>query len=446
MSDKLGFSDLYKTHYTTDISAKNEGDEVILSGWVIVHRDKGKILFIKIRDSLGIAQIVLKKEQDSEKLWNTGKNLTLESVIRVKGKVIADTRSLTGAELKPSEITVLSLADTLPIDLTSKKTDTLIDTIFEYRQLSIRRPEAIAIFTIKHHVAKATREFYTKHNFFEIWTPYILGAATEGGAEMFPVAYFEEQAVLAQSCQFYKQAAIAVHEKVFGIIPSWRAEKSRTPKHITEFHQIETEIAFGSDETIMEVQENLIHYVITHLIEHCQNELKLLGRKLKVPKLPLKRLEFTEAKKLATKLVKEDSDYDEPEGDLSTPAETALSKHFKDPFFITKFPTELRGIYYDSSPENEEITLSLDLVAPEGIGELSSGGVRVTSPEKLITRIKKKGYDPESFAWYINMFRFGGAPHAGFGLGFERLVRWLTGVSHIREAVMFPRTPDLLNP
>lgn len=446
--DKLGFFPKYKTHYTIDITAENEGKTALIAGWVTVHRDKGKIIFIKIRDSKGIAQIVLKEGVVSDELMDIGKSLTPESSISVEGTIVADNRSLTGAELKPEKIVVHKLSEVLPIDLTAKKTETLIDTIFERRELSIRRPEAIAVFAIKHHIGQAVREFYTKAGFYEIWTPYILGASTEGGAEMFNVEYFDgKEAVLAQSCQFYKQTAIHSHEKVFGIIPSWRAEKSRTPKHVAEFHQIETEIAFGNDETIMQVQERLVQHVIRHVLKHCQAELETLGRTdLKVPKLPLKRIPFEEAKKRGTELVKEQLDMDEPEGDLSTPAEVALSKEYEDPFFITMFPTDLRGIYYETDPDDESVTRSLDLVAPEGIGELSSGGVRVSDPERLIARIKKAGYDPESFKWYIDMFRYGGVPHAGFGLGFERLTRWIAGVDHIREAIMFPRTPDYYVP
>ncbi|MHA2277702.1 MAG: aspartate--tRNA(Asn) ligase [Candidatus Kariarchaeaceae archaeon] len=444
---KLGFDPRYKDSRTTDITAENAGKEALLAGWVTVHRHKGKIIFVKIRDSVGIAQIVIKQGQDSEDLWSIAENLTLESVISVKGTIIADDRSLTGAELKPLEITVLASAETLPIDLTAKKTETLIDTIFEYRQLSIRRPEAIAVFKIKHQIGLAVRDFYTKAGFYEIWTPYVLGASTEGGAEMFKVDYFGTEAVLAQSCQFYKQASIFSLEKVFGIIPSWRAEKSRTPKHINEFHQIETEIAFGTDETIMQVQEQLVHHVIKSVVETCQEDLKFLGRgDLKIPSVPFKRFTFEEAKQIVTELEIHDKDRSKPDGDLSTPEETALSRHVGDPFFITHWPTDLRGMYYGSDPENDKITLSIDLVAPEGIGELSSGGVRVNNADTLVQRILKKDMDPEMFRWYIDMFKFGGAPHAGFGLGFERITRWITGVSHIREAVMFPRTPDLLTP
>ncbi|MDH5403083.1 MAG: aspartate--tRNA(Asn) ligase [Candidatus Heimdallarchaeota archaeon] len=444
--EQLGFDPRYKTHRTLDISAENEGEKAKIAGWVVVHRDKSKIIFIKIRDATGIAQIVIKKDEVDDEFWEIAKNLTIESAISVDGIIVADSRSQTGAELKPSKITILQLSDTLPIDLSGIKTETMIETIFEHRELSIRRPESIAIFKIKHHIARAVRDFYVKNGFYEIWTPYILGTSTEGGAEMFKVDYFGQEGVLAQSCQFYKQSAIAVHEKVFGIIPSWRAEKSRTPKHVVEFHQIETEIAFGTDETIMQIQENLLYSVMKHVIEHCSDDLKVLGRELKLPSLPFKRITFEDAKKLGTKLVKEQLDMDEPEGDLSTPAETALSNHFEDPFFIIRFPTEIRGMYYDSDPNDDDITLSLDLVASEGIGELSSGGVRVTSPDKLIHRIKEKGYNPDSFKWYIDMFRYGGAPHAGFGLGFERLTRFITGVKHIRETIMYPRTPDYWSP
>lgn len=197
--NRLGFSEQYKTHYTSDITAENEGQTALIAGWITAHRPKPKIMFIKIRDSKGIAQIILKPETVSEEVWEVAKSLTMESSISVRGTIIADERSQTGAELKPEEIIVHRIADTLPIDLTGKKTETLIDTIFEHRELSIRRPEAIAVFTIKSQIAKAVREFYHSHQFTEIFTPYILSSATEGGAEMFPVDYFGQKGVLGKS-------------------------------------------------------------------------------------------------------------------------------------------------------------------------------------------------------------------------------------------------------
>jgi nondiscriminating aspartyl-tRNA synthetase len=433
----------WKTHFTSQLNKDLVNETVTIAGWTHFLRDKGNIIFIHVRDSTGLCQILVKRNNCSENLFKQFKNLTLESVISVTGTVKEQAQSINGVELVPNNIEVLSLATPkLPLDVNGKVPFD-IDTEFKYREISIRTPRVQAIMKIKSEIAQVTRTFFTNHGFTEIFTPYILGTATEGGAEMFKLDYFGSTAVLAQSCQFYKQASVQVHEKVFGIIPSWRAEKSRTPKHTTEFHQIENEIAFGTDETIMEIQENLIYTIVKHVLENCETELNTLNRTLNLPALPLKRVPFYEAKHiLETKL-----DIVEPrDEDFSTPAETALSKYFKDPFFITKFPTHLRGMYYEKDPENEKITNSLDLVAPEGMGELSSGGQRVASSERIRERIEKANLDPSSFEWYIRMFKYGFPPHAGYGLGFERLVRWVCGLNSIRDAIMFPRTPDLIKP
>ena len=435
----------WKTHKCSDITPELISKTVILGGWVHFLRDKGKLIFLHLRDGSGICQVIFKKEITSEEVFSLGQGLTLESVITIRGQVIEEPRSIRGVDIIAEKIIIHSLASPkIPIDITTAKTKFDSDTEFKYRELSIRTMKVHAIMEIKAEIAYAVRNFYRNQGFIEIHTPYILMSATEGGAEKFSVDYFGQPSVLAQSCQFYKQAAIAIHEKVFGIIPSWRAEKSRTPKHLVEFHQIENEIAFGTHETIKEVQENLIHSVVKHIKENCQEQLKELGREnLRVPKLPFKRLTFEEAKDLLEKKL----NITEPrEEDFSTPAETALSKYHKDPFFITQFPVLLRGIYYEKDPNDETLTNSLDLVAPEGYGELSSGGQRVFSKDRLVERIKKKGMNPENFDWYLRMFEYGMPPHAGFGLGFERLVRWICGLAHVREAVLFPRTPDIVQP
>ncbi|MFX1253361.1 MAG: aspartate--tRNA(Asn) ligase [Promethearchaeota archaeon] len=439
-----GMNPHLKTHTTSDVRKENIGKNVTLGGWVHYLRDTGKLIFVQLRDSKGLAQVVIKKDAVSENVFTIAQSLTLESVITVRGEIIGHEEAKTGAEVKPSEIIVHSLAEPkVPIDITAKKTKLDIDTVYRFRELSIRIPQNVMIMTIKSETARAIREFFYSRGFTEIFTPAILMTATEGGADMFNVDYFGKKAVLAQSCQFYKQAATAVHEKVFGIIPSWRAEKSRTPRHLTEFFQIENEIAWATDEELMIIQEDLAKHVVEHVLENCSHELQSIGRTgLKIPSLPLKRLTFAEAKKLASKL-----GHDEPsDEDFSTPAETALSNHFEDPFFITHYPTHLRGMYYEADPKDPSITNSLDLIAPEGIGELSSGGIRVNSYERLIERIQKKGLKEENFEWYLRMFRYGMAPHAGYGLGFERLVRWITGVDSLRETLMFPRTPDLATP
>jgi nondiscriminating aspartyl-tRNA synthetase len=433
----------WKTHYCKDITPKLAKKTITVAGWVHFLRDKGKLIFVQLRDSTGIIQIIAKQENLDEELFLSIKKLNLESVVSITGIVSEEPKSMNGVEIIPQSIIIHSIAaPKLPIDVNGKvKFD--IDTDFKYREISIRTPNVRVIMKIKSEIALAVRTFFTKRNFTEIFTPYILATSTEGGAEMFKLDYFGQPAVLAQSCQFYKQAAVQVHEKVFGIIPSWRAEKSRTPKHVTEFHQIENEIAFGTDETIMEIQENLVHDVIQHVLKNCVEELKALNRTLKVPELPFKRITFYEAKDI---LEKELSITEPREDDFSTPAETALSKHFEDPFFITKMPTHVRGMYYETAPEDSKLTNSLDLIAPEGYGELSSGGQRVASKARLLERIAKANLNPDSFEWYLRMFEYGFPPHAGYGLGFERLVRFICGLDNLRYASMFPRTPDLVTP
>ncbi|UCG01681.1 MAG: aspartate--tRNA(Asn) ligase [Candidatus Heimdallarchaeota archaeon] len=432
-----------RTHSCRDVNSNNDGIKVLIGGWVQQIRDKGRLIFLTIRDTQGICQVTLHKNKTEPQVWETCKGLSLESVVSIKGTVKADPRSKLSAELIPSMIHTHSLAaPKFPIDLTKMKTQMDIDTVFKYRELSIRDPEIIAVMELKNLIAASTRVFFLRKGFIEIFTPLILTASTEGGAEMFSVDYFGHPAVLAQSCQFYKQAALACHEKIFGIIPSWRAEKSHTPKHINEFYQIENEIAFATDEEIMQVQEDLVISVLKQVTKDGATQLELLNRKITLPSKPFKRLPFAEAKSLVHELGVET----EPQEDFGAPEETALSKAFQEPFFITEFPTHLRGMYYATDPQKPGITHSLDLMAPEGFGELSSGGQRVSDYKILKNRIIKQGYDLDNFNWYLRMFKYGMPPHAGFGLGFERLIRWIANLDHIREACMFPRTPEIFQP
>ena len=438
-----GVSPFWRTHSTRDVNSDNSDKEVLIGGWVQQIRDKGRLMFLTIRDHVGICQVTLHQKNVPQRVWEICKELTLESVVSITGVVKVDPRSKLGAELTPSSVTVHAKAALkVPIDLTKKKTKMDIDTVFAYRELAIRDPEVVAIMELKSLISKATRTFFRQKGFIEIFTPFILTASTEGGAEQFKLQYFGQPAVLAQSCQFYKQAALSCHEKVFGIIPSWRAEKSHTPKHITEFWQIENEIAFATDMEIMQVQEDMIVFIIKSLLNEGQTQLEKLKRTLTVPKTPFKRIPFSEAKSM----VQEAGVEDDPSEDFGAPGETILSKSFEEQFFITDFPVHLRGMYYAPNPDNPDLTRSLDLMAPEGFGELSSGGQRVADYQTLETRIKQQGFNPANFEWYLRMFKFGMPPHAGFGLGFERLVRWIANLPHIREACMFPRTPEIYQP
>jgi asparaginyl-tRNA synthetase len=433
----------WRTHTTRDVNSENDDLKVIIGGWVQQIRDKGKLIFLTIRDQHGLCQVTLHKAKTHSKVWKTFKTLTMEAVVTIEGIVKADQRSKLGAELIPLSINIHSLADPkFPIDLTKKKTQMDIDTVFRFRELSIRDPKVVAIMELKDIIASTIRNFFKSKGFIEIFTPFILTASTEGGAEQFELDYFGHPAVLAQSCQFYKQAALACHEKVYGIIPSWRAEKSHTPKHITEFWQVENEIAFATDKEIIQVQEDLIIHILEQVKKIGTVQLKKLDRNISIPSKPFKRVSFNEAKSLVVDLGIESN----PQEDFGAPEETALSKAFEEPFFITQFPTHLRGLYYASDPENPKITRSLDLMAPEGFGELSSGGQRVSDYTVLKNRTIQEGFDPDNFNWYLRMFKYGMPPHAGYGLGFERLIRWIAKLSHIREASMFPRTPEIFQP
>ncbi|MBR9678043.1 MAG: aspartate--tRNA(Asn) ligase [Nanoarchaeota archaeon] len=431
---------MLKTHYCKEVKSSMEGKKVLVGGWVHFSRVFGGLVFIKLRDSTGIVQVTASKKKVSKKIFDVLKKLTYESVILVEGVVKKSGQAERGFEIIPTNVEVLSRAATpllLPI---SEKTDVLTGTLFQKRELAVRIPSVNKYFKIKAEIARSAREFFQNQSWTELFTPYIVATATEGGSEMFPTLYFDEEAYLAQSAQFYKQAAISAHEKVFGILPSWRAEKSRTTKHLTEFHQIEMECAFADENDVMKLLEKLIVHVVKSVKKNCAEELKFYGRELRVPKTPFKRMTFLQAKKELEKLgVKEKRD-----DDFSTPAETTLSKKFKDPFFITDYPTKLRGMYYGENKKG--VSATFDLIAPEGFGELCTGGQRIYDYKELLKRIKSKGYDPKSFEWYLNLFKYGMPPHAGCGVGLERLAKWISGAKDIRDVVMFPRTPDILKP
>jgi asparaginyl-tRNA synthetase len=294
---------------------------------------------------------------------------------------------------------------------------------------------------IKAKVANIIRTFFINHGFTEIWTPLILVTATEGGADLFPIVYFGKEAFLAQSAQFYKQAAISTHECVFGILPSWRSEKSRTTKHLNEFWQIECEIAWATLENIMEIIEELLITVCREINKVCKEELEILGRNLPIPDSKFKRYTFDEAKQLVEKLgVKDD-----PESDFSATAEQALAKYHTQPFFIHSYPSNLRGLYYKTSEENKDMSLTVDLFVPEH-GELVTGGERVSDYKELVKRLTERGMELYTYQWYLEIFKYGMPPHAGFGMGFERLVRWICNLPHVRDACLFPRTPDIVTP
>jgi nondiscriminating aspartyl-tRNA synthetase len=430
--------------FTTELSKKPEGTEVLLKGWIHQIRDLGKIKFLVLRDREGLVQIVVVAPQKHPQ-WDIIKDLKQEYVIQVVGLVRHNEKAPDGIEVefKSCEI-ISSAASPLPFSVVEEKTTANFDTRLKYRFLDLRAPSVRAIFKVRAAVVQGARDYFLKNHFTEIHSPKIISAGAEGGATLFPLYYFGKEAYLAQSPQFYKQVGIQVFERVFEIAPFFRAEKSRTRRHLSEAWGIDVEVAFADDEDLIKIEEELLISIYKNVKENCKKELQLHNiSDLKIPKSPFPRITFDEAAELAkSKGVEVD-----PNEDLSADAEKVVREEYDAHFFITEFPISCVSFYYGPHESKPGKTHKLDLLAPGAEGlELSSGGKRITDPELLIQRAKEKGISPKSLGWYAEMFNYGIPPHAGFGMGLDRIVMTLLHLSTVQEAVMFPRTVDILEP
>ncbi len=433
---------LRRTHYTHEITPKLHGQRVVLMGWVHSIRDHGGVLFVVLRDSHGLRQLVARKDVNPD-VFRKLENITVESCIAAEGVVKEDPRAPGGAEVILTRVEVLAHAENpLPFPI-NKPVRTSFPKRIDHRHLDIRRPEVKAVFKVREEVVNAAREYLRSRGFTEIHTPKIIASATEGGAELFALVYYGREAFLSQSPQLYKQTAILAFERVFEVAPCFRAQSSHTPRHLTEFWGIDVEIAFSTYLDAMEVLEGLVTHVFRSLTERRKEELELLGVKLKVPNTPFKRITYDEALEIARGKGKQvEWGFDIPEA-----AERAVCEEFKEPFFVIDYPVTARAFYYMPNPENPELTLSFDLFSPGKRGvELASGGQRIHDFNLLLKRIEDKGLVPERYSWYLEMFKYGVPPHAGFGLGVERLVYAVTNVRNVQETILFPRTPERLVP
>ncbi|MFX1576575.1 MAG: aspartate--tRNA(Asn) ligase [Promethearchaeota archaeon] len=436
MTDKM-LKTFGKTHYVSELGASMEGQSVTLTGWVHRKREHGGVIFVIVRDPTGLIQVAGHREQ-APSAFQAMEEVTLESSIVVSGKITVDKRAPTGIELQVTEFEVVNLADAeWPLEK-----DAGDAFLFDKRHLYLRSPSQIAIMQIKAGISRAAHQFFDDEGFTEIFPPVMVGASVEGGATLFPFKYFDRTAYLSQSAQLYEEAAICGLEKVYLLSPSFRAEKHRTRRHLTEYWHLESEILFGTHDDIMGVQERLTHAMVGYVEANFQSQLEILKVKIRVPKLPFKRVSYDKALEIAKK-----QGFKVPWGqDLGTEAERAVSKAFKDPFFITGYPTSARSFYHMPDPERPEITLSSDLIAPGGYGELTSGGQRIHDLDLLLQRIKNEKLDPSAYDWYLELRKFGLPPHSGFGMGLERFLVWLLKLKHIREACLFPRTPTRIHP
>lgn len=429
---------MYKTHYVSDINPSLDGKEVTIAGWAHNIRDLGGKKFILLRDSTGIGQVVIDK---SSKAFNVAENLSLESVIIVKGIVKADKRAPNGVEIHASSVDVLSKAKSpLPLDV-SGKVEADLDTRLRERELDLRRPAMQAVLKIQSKVVKAFRDTLHKKGFIEVFTPKIIATATEGGAQLFPVIYFGKEAFLAQSPQLYKELLAGAVERVFEIAPAWRAEESDTPYHLAEFISMDVEMAFADYNDVMNLLEDLMENMIVTVNSECSEELKLLNYKLPEFKRPIRRIRYEEALEIlkAKGLNLKFGD------DISTPELRILNQELKeDLYFIIEWPTLSRPFYTKVKSDNPNVSESFDLIFRWL--EIASGSTRNHDKEVLMNSLKSRGLKPESFDYFLRWFDYGMPPHAGFGMGLARLMVMFTGLNNVKEIVPFPRDKKRLVP
>jgi len=429
-----------RTHYSTGIKPELDGREVVIFGWVLDIRDLGGIRFLILQDREGTVQITIPREKVEEDVVKKSDSLRKQCSIGVRGVVKRTEVTPRKVEVIPNEIRILGIAQhPLPLDVTSR-TPAEIDVRLNARVLDLRREENHAVFRIQHVVLKAVRDFLSGKGFLEVHTPRIIASASEGGASLFPVAYFEKEAYLAQSPQLYKEQLIVDFEKVFEIGPFFRAEESHTRRHLSEFISIDIEEAFVTAKDVMNLLEEMTHEICGVVAENCRRELRTLRHGVKVPSTPFKRFTYDE---ILEELRREGTEIPWG-GDIDTPAFRTLGKAHPYFYFITDWPTESKPFYIKPREDNPGLCESFDLM--HGWTEIASGGTRVHDKDLLVKRLIEQGLNPESFKFHLQAFDYGMPPHAGWAVGLERLMMTLTGKKNIREVVLFPRDRFRLTP
>ena len=420
------------------------GDEVTVQGWLHNKRSSGKIGFLIVRDGTGIVQAVVSRDEVSEATWNAFDELDYESSLRVTGEVREDARSPGGCEISAKAIEVVGRS---AADYPIQPKEHGIDFLLEHRHLWLRSPRQVAIMRVRDEVSKSIRDFFYDRGFTLIDTPILTGAIGESAATLFSTEYFDlGSAYLAQTGQLYAEAAAAALGRVYCFGPTFRAEKSKTRRHLTEFWMMEPEMAWCDSEGNMRVQEELIVYIVERALERRRAELEdSLERdtsKLEAVKPPFARLSYNEA---VEKLQARGSSIEWGD-DLGAEDETNVAEGYDRPVFVYNYPKQAKAFYMKENPDDTRTVLCNDLIAPEGYGEIIGGSQREDDFEKLTARIREEKLPEDAYGWYLDLRRYGTFPHSGFGLGLERTVAWICGVSHIREAIAFPRTLNRLYP
>jgi asparaginyl-tRNA synthetase len=421
----------------------HEGETVTIRGWLYNLRESGKLLFPIFRDGSGMIQGVVPKNAVPPEVFAAIKTLTQESSVIVEGKVRADKRAPGGHELDVSHVQVLQrVPESDPYPITPKEHGT--DFLMEHRHLWVRSPRQAAILRVRAEIIKAARDFFDERGFTLTDPPILTPAACEGTTTLFPVDYFEEQAYLTQSGQLYIEATAMALGKVYSFGPTFRAEKSKTRRHLTEFWMVEPEVAYARLADLMQLAENFISHIVKRCLERRRADLETIGRDLsKLEKIepPFPRISYDEA----VKMLQEAHSKGAMEnnfawgGDLGSPDETYLSSQFDKPVMVHRYPASMKAFYMEPDPQRPELALCVDVLAPEGYGEIIGGSERTASYDLLIKRIHEHGLPEEAFKWYLDLRKYGSVPHAGFGMGIERAVAWICGLEHVRETIPFPR-------
>ncbi|ATO51250.1 asparagine--tRNA ligase [Brevibacillus laterosporus] len=410
------------------------GQEVKIGCWLYNKRSSGKIQFLQLRDGSGFIQGVVVKAEVSEEAWNNAKELTQESSLYITGMVRADDRAPSGYELTVTGVEIIQIAQDYPISLKEHGVDFLMDN----RHLWLRSPRQRAAMAVRSEIIRSVYEFFQINGFYKVDPPILTPTSAEGTTNLFHTKYFEEDAYLSQSGQLYMEAAAMALGRVFSFGPTFRAEKSKTRRHLIEFWMIEPEMAFVDHEESLRIQENFVSHVVQSVLKNCQLELKALDRdttKLEKVKAPFPRITYDDA----IKLLQEKGSEIKWGDDFGAPDETAIAEHYDMPVFITHYPTEIKAFYMKPHPDRPEVVLCADLIAPEGYGEIIGGSQRIDDPELLEARFQEHNLSEETYKWYMDLRKYGTAPHSGFGLGLERTVAWICGLDHVRETIPFPR-------
>lgn len=410
------------------------GESVRIGCWLHNVRSSGKIVFLQLRDGSGYIQGVVVKSEVAEEVWNHAKSLTQESSMYVTGTIREEPRSQSGYEMTVTGIEIIQITQDYPI--TPKEHG--VDFLMDHRHLWIRSPRQRAILVIRSEIIRAVQQFFDERGFKLVDPPILTPTAAEGTTNLFHTKYFEEDAYLTQSGQLYMEAAAMALGRVYSFGPTFRAEKSKTRRHLIEFWMIEPEMAFVDLEENLRIQEQFVSYIVQSVLKNCRKELEVLERdisKLEKIQAPFPRITYDEAIQFL-----QDNGHDIPWGeDFGAPHETAIAEKYEKPVFITHYPTSIKAFYMKPDPNRPDVVLCADMIAPEGYGEIIGGSQRIDDPALMEDRFKEHELSTEAYQWYLDLRKYGTVPHSGFGLGLERTVAWICGLDHVRETIPFPR-------